>query len=161
MQIAFAGDEEDGGEEVFLGGLFLDYFAGFKTIHIRHFHIHENEVGLFTIIDFDGLKSIAGSDCVVIFLQDGVDEDNDGSGVIHNENFWPLFWLGIHDEASGFSKGFKKVRGQYKGRREKVNPVFKRFLSTGEGIMLQYGPNPNKFRSQKGVRSIRAIFHRF
>ena len=84
----------------------LIFFAGLVTIHIRHFHIHENEVGLFPVIDFDGLKSVAGSDRVVVLFQNGVDEDNNGSRIIHDENFRPTLRLGVHGEASGFSKDF-------------------------------------------------------
>jgi hypothetical protein len=79
------------GGEVWRG---VDFFAGFKTIHYRHFHIHENEVGFCSIVNFDGLKPVAGSDGVVVLFEDRVDESNDGSRVvIHNENFRPVFWL--------------------------------------------------------------------
>jgi hypothetical protein len=68
-------------------GVFLDFFAHFKTVHARHHHVEQDQVGFVFLDFFDGFEAIFCGDNVVIFAVElGFEQLDIGGHVIDDEN---------------------------------------------------------------------------
>ncbi|MNI71742.1 hypothetical protein D3C73_1276320 [compost metagenome] len=69
-----------------------DEFQGGDSVHLRHFHIHRNDVRFETLYLFDGFKAVAGDSHdkkIRILLEQGADRLPHKGGIIDDEHTVP------------------------------------------------------------------------